>query len=408
MKKILKRTVISVMAMCMISGNINAEAVQEFQENSKASMVQDREGDYSEQEIEKINEMSEDDESPCETEIIRTSDNDKIATQATKYTTRVHFIANGGQEIIKDDGKTITRGDAILIENNGEYALIDAGVDSKCEKYLERLRKKRGLSKLKIKYMILTHHHNDHYNGLNSIIANPNIEIQTFIRQKNHGDITANKGCNKSGYKSLITKINNLNKAKTNFKNLEYIYTLNAKDAKTETKTVKKKIGDATLYIYRPFRLASDADVAKKQPNQYENNRSIMCRLECGKRKYLFTGDVYNEIINRIVKFVNENDWRKILNTNVLKLQHHGIIINYLENKDNNVNLEPNITTNDIYKDKYNATRYYITNARTMDQLETPEKFRNDMIRTAFGNRSNFLLTITANKTKIDEYSYTN
>ena len=256
--------------------------------------------------------------------------------------------------------------------------------------------------------MILTHHHNDHYNGLNSIIANPNIEIQTFIRQKNHDDITANKGCNKSGYKSLITKINNLNKAKTNFKNLEYIYTLNAKDAKTETKTVKKKIGDATLYIYRPFRLASDADVAKKQPNQYENNRSIMCRLECGTRKYLFTGDVYNKIINRIVSYVSKDDAKKMLNTNVLKLQHHGIIINYIEHTKENANLKPNKETNDIYKNKYNASRYYITNARTMDQLEEPEKFRNDMIRSVFGNRSDFLLTITANKTKIDEYSYTN
>ena len=59
-------------------------------------------------------------------------------TASNQKVTRVHFIATGTY-----DGKTSTRGDAILIENGGEFAVIDTGVDNKCERYLEKIRKDR-------------------------------------------------------------------------------------------------------------------------------------------------------------------------------------------------------------------------------------------------------------------------
>ena len=105
----------------------------------------------------------------------------------------------------------------------------------------------------------------------------------------------------------------------------KYVPTLNPASSadKKEAKTIKKKIGDTELYIYKPLKYVSGADgkpekndkddvkglssKGKGAVNTYENNRSIICRLESGKKKYLFTGDVYACVPYRILKFNGYN-----------------------------------------------------------------------------------------------------
>ena len=370
------------------------------------------EGEYTENELKQIDKISEEEQGyPYKTEVVADVENKIYSFQATSSThvTKVHFIANGGEKIKQTDGSTkITRGDAILIENDGEYALIDTGIDNKCAEYLDKYRKEKGLKTLNLKYVILTHHHNDHYKGLKYIIKKDNIKVKCFIRQKDHDDISDNKACKSDSYKNLMKSINNLNAKGTNFNKLEYIYTLNVNAVENATKTVKKNVGDSTLYIYRPLRKTTDANVAKSDPNNYENNRSIICRLESGSRKYLFTGDVYNEAILRIVEYMKKT-WPQMLNTYVLKLQHHGIINYYYDNYENNGANQTNkynSVVNDIYKNKFNATRYYLTNPLTLNEMDGAKKFRNEMLKKEFGGRKNFVLQSVAKTTKIDVYKY--
>ncbi|WP_301956067.1 MBL fold metallo-hydrolase [uncultured Eubacterium sp.] len=357
-------------------------------------------------------------------------------TASNQKVTRVHFIATGTY-----DGKTSTRGDAILIENGGEFAVIDTGVDNKCERYLEKIRKDRKLSKLTIKYLILTHHHNDHYNGLKSIINNSKIEVKCFIRQKVHKDLEGCTGaCQSKEYENLIKKIKTLNKDGKNFKKMEYVPTLNPASSadKKEAKTIKKKIGDTELYIYKPLKYVSGADgkpekndkddvkglssKGKGAVNTYENNRSIICRLESGKKKYLFTGDVYACVPYRILKFNGYNietikkeiydKWKqsnytkmkqsdfvgvKPLTADVVKIQHHGFLDTCSE------------SVKDIYSYLYRAASYYIINSKPLSKFINGAKVRNEFLLSKDYpwnmNKTN-PLQVTGNTTLIDTDKY--
>lgn len=75
-------------------------------------------------------------------------------TPAGKATVKLHFI-------------NIGQGDSILIEDNGHFMLIDAGINEKgttVTKYLKKLGVKR------LDYVIGTHPHNDHIGGLDTVI----------------------------------------------------------------------------------------------------------------------------------------------------------------------------------------------------------------------------------------------
>lgn len=67
----------------------------------------------------------------------------------------------------------VGQGDAILIQNNGEYALVDAG-NNKDGKKLVRYFHNLGIRNFK--YVIGTHAHEDHIGGMDNIIKNFTID----------------------------------------------------------------------------------------------------------------------------------------------------------------------------------------------------------------------------------------
>ena len=60
--------------------------------------------------------------------------------------------------------------------------------------------------------------------------------------------------------------------------------------ANNETKTVKVKIGTATLHMYKI--LTETADDNNWNASKFENNRSILCRIDFAGKRILLTGSI--------------------------------------------------------------------------------------------------------------------
>ncbi len=289
--------------------------------------------------------------------------NDEIASYASSKTLtpqekkefKVIFLPVGKGT----NGKV--RGDAIFIQCDGEYALIDAGAESgRCYKFLESYREN---GKINLKYVILTHHHNDHYTGLKKLVEASDVKVGKFYQPKSHSNLELFKnqdsGCTKESYTNLMKKI----KAKWTCETIPNL-NLDSDDISNETKTVKLRVGSATIYVYK--NLIKNSDKNKWGCNEFENNRSLVCRVEYKGKRILLTGDVYSEIVQR-----TQNMWTNIyankkgdaskvtsaekniqLRADVVKMQHHGILSTW------------NDTIKSIYTDGFNASVYVVSNSR--------------------------------------------
>jgi len=165
--------------------------------------------------------------------------------------------------------------DSILISNNGEYALIDAGNNEdgpKLVKYFNSL----GIANFK--YVIVTHPHEDHIGGMDNIIKNFNIEhfyMPEVI-------------VNNRTYEEVIEALNNKGMS---FETPIIDSTFTMADSKFTTLF----IGEDTIDL---------------------NNSSIVLKLNYKDTSYLFTGDATSEVEKQILN--------KDLKSDVLKVGHHG------------------------------------------------------------------------------------
>ena len=196
-----------------------------------------------------------------------------------KYQSNDTNINNRNINLTNDNLKVyfidVGEADCILIDSNGEYAVIDGGntIDgNKVVKYLKSLNVKD------IKYVFGTHAHEDHIGGLANIIYNFNIGKY----------YTSNVP---SEYKSYYNVQKALNK-----KNLE----LNNPNNNDEY-----KLGESTIKVL--YNGANEEDI---------NNSSLILKLVYKNTSFLFTGDSTKEVEEKLL----DND----LKSNVLKVSHHG------------------------------------------------------------------------------------
>ena len=165
--------------------------------------------------------------------------------------------------------------DSILIENNGEYALIDAG-NNEDGKNLVDFFNTLGITNFK--YVIGTHGHEDHIGGMDDIIKNFNIEH--FYMP----DVLVNN-------KTFEEIIDNLDK-----KGIEYETPLiDSTFTMAESKFTVLYIGDDKEDL---------------------NMDSIILKLNYKNTSYLFTGDAPTDAEREILN--------KDLKSDVLKVGHHG------------------------------------------------------------------------------------
>ena len=168
----------------------------------------------------------------------------------------------------------VGQADSILIMNNGESALIDAGNNEDGQDVVNFIKSK-GITKLN--YVIGTHPHEDHIGGLDDVINNIDIDkiylpkIQTTTKT----------------YQDVLTAIQNKNKTINTFK-----------------KGDKFSIGEANSEIM------TDSISDKNNLNLSSN----IIRMEYNKTSFLFTGDAETENEKAI-------EWSQ---TDILKVGHHG------------------------------------------------------------------------------------
>lgn len=190
----------------------------------------------------------------------------------------------------------VGQGDSILIQNQGQTILIDAGSSSESEitKYtILPFLKANGVTRLD--YLILTHSDSDHANGM--------IELLEYQQ-------------NKTPYVKYLV----LPDIGADMKDSAYM----------ELEEVAKKQGISVLYFSRGCRLESGEMQLKciwpqqgaNQPDK--NNLSLVFLLEYQEFQMLFTGDLAQEGEQMLLKLQEEDLQKELEDIDVLKVGHHG------------------------------------------------------------------------------------
>ena len=236
-----------------------------------------------------------------------------------RYQNKEPIINNRNINISNENLKVyfldVGEADCILINSNGEYAVIDGGntIDgNKIVKYFESLNVKD------IKYVFGTHAHEDHIGGIANIIYNFNI-VKYY---------TTNVP---SEFKSYYNVQKALKK-----KNLE-LSNPNNND--------EYKLGESTIKVL--YNGANEEDI---------NNSSLILKLVYKNTSFLFTGDTTKEVEEKLLD--------KELKSNVLKVSHHGS--NDASSANFLVKVHPEYAIISVGKEN----EYYHPHQVTIDKLE--------------------------------------
>lgn len=191
-----------------------------------------------------------------------TADNNSIPAASEL---KVHYIDVG-------------QADSILVQQNGENMLIDAGNNDDADLVVSYL-KQQGINKLD--YLVLTHPHEDHIGGADAVIDT--FKMGTMYMPK----ITAATKTFQDVLKSMLNK------------GLKAINPVPGDEF---------NLGDAKCFILAP------------NGNSYEdlNNYSIVIKLVYKSNSFLFTGDAQALSENEILKKGFD------VKADVLKVGHHG------------------------------------------------------------------------------------
>ncbi|HBV57698.1 MAG TPA: MBL fold metallo-hydrolase [Candidatus Magasanikbacteria bacterium] len=183
---------------------------------------------------------------------------------------------------------------ALIITPQDKTILVDGGPD---DKVLTKLGKYLPLSQKKIDYMILTHPHADHLDGLVSVLKRYDVGVVYY-----------------SGV------------AHTTYSFLEWLKLIKEKNITMKTidkpQVLELDSGIKLDFLY-PNKDLSGIEIKGQEESKFAkinnlNNVSIIFKLIYGRTKFLFTGDAETPVEEELLK--DKADLR----ADVLKVAHHG------------------------------------------------------------------------------------
>lgn len=302
------------------------------------------------------------------TKIAYSSSNTRVATVSDDGTVNAHSTGNAtitvsSDEIVKKVEVSVKGyrihfididgpGDAILLEANGKYAMIDSGTStaqSKVKNYLDKFNIKQ------LEFMVITHPHVDH-NGAVNYLLNNGIKINTIYQKEyTNKDLTAY-----SGSASTKNRVNSIIDNATN-RGTQIVYvdkTFNDGQA-VDLEGMKVYFFNTTQRLVTESNGTEGFDYYSSQnwANQSENLNSISNLIVANNHSLLTTGDLneYN-ILSSVLLKVNAI----APNLDVYKISHHGYF-NCTGKAYMTVNANRYIVTNTI-DDKLGDGNYSITN----------------------------------------------
>lgn len=174
----------------------------------------------------------------------------------------------------------VGQGDSALIECDGQYMLIDGGPTSAGDKVYQVLEEK-GIQHLNI--LAVSHLHEDHIGGLIKALSYATKIDRTIAN---------------SSYSNRET-----------FRKFEHELGINGAKISVPHSGDKFKLGAAEIEVID----ASSED----------DNDSLVLMITYGKTRFLFTGDIGDEVQTRISdKYENKKD--KAYKIDLIKMPHHG------------------------------------------------------------------------------------
>ena len=308
---------------------------------------------------------------------------DSYASNVSATETKIHFIS-----LHRPDTGEFKTGDAILLESNGKYALIDTGLSSTRSSLYNYLMQFAINGTLKLEFVLITHNHTDHIGALTYLLQKDNIKIKTlYINKYYKNDIMAKYmgGSKKENYAIYNSQenrdyiINNqkrynnvitLMKQRHQSDNSNFnIYYLSATDDARKSNGGLKAL-DFGNYTIRLYNTKQQLKSSKMDYNGFDSGECLneYCRNADGnvnsvvakvtskvngvRHTTLLTGDLNYPLLQGITKDVGKVD--------VFKMPHHGA---YATNK--RKGLTSNIIRNSLKNSIGSNTIVVVTTAKS-------------------------------------------
>ncbi len=309
--------------------------------------------------------------------------NDSYASNVSATETKIHFIS-----LHRPDTGEFKTSDAILLESNGKYALIDTGFSSTRSSLYNYLMQFATNGTLKLEFVLITHNHTDHIGALTYLLQKDNIKVKTlYINKYYKNDIMArymggskkenyaiynsqkNRNYiinNQKRYNNVITLMKQRHQSDSSNFN---IYYLSASDDARKSNGGLKDL-DFGNYTIRLYNTKQQLKSSKMDYNGFDSGECLneYCRNADGnvnsvvakvtskvngvRHTTLLTGDLNYPLLQGITKDVGKVD--------VFKMPHHGA---YATNK--RKGLTSNIIRNSLKNSIGSNTIVVVTTAKS-------------------------------------------